>query len=279
LFLHVVFFGILTATLLAAGGRVPRSWALAALNAGAIALSLGVSAVTRGPRDPRAALLRFAFTLVWIPIAFTELGWIIPVVRPDSAESVLIRADQLLFGLNPTQWAERFANPLATEILQWVYASFYFIPGVLAARLIATKRWLELDVSLVGVILGFYTSYVGYFVLPALSPYKTLPHSHPVIGVFAAEGIRRTLENLENTVFDCFPSGHTEVSLLVLWFAWRFDRVAFRILALPIALLVVSTVYLRYHYGIDLVAAVAFAIVVLVIARPIEARMRRQYGA
>ncbi|MBI1850926.1 MAG: phosphatase PAP2 family protein [Planctomycetes bacterium] len=274
LVLHVSFFVFLSATVAVGFQRVPHPLVTLGLNVGAIALSFAVAATTRHVRESRGAILRFVLTLALVPIAFTELGWIIPYLRPISAEPLLIRADQWLFGTNPTQWAEKLQTPWLTEILQWIYASFYFIPTVLAARLIATRRWLQLDVSVVAVILGFYSSYLGYFVLPARSPDKILPHGEPLVGVLAAESIRRTLENLENIVFDCFPSGHTEVSLLVLWLAWRFDRIAFSILVAPITLLVVSTIYLRYHYGIDLVAAVVFAIGVLLALRPIEKRMR-----
>ena len=51
-----------------------------------------------------------------------------------------------------------------------------------------------------------------------------------------------------------FPSLHAGVSLLALYYAWRYVRGWFWVL-LPFALgLWVSTIYLRHHYVVDLVA-------------------------
>jgi membrane-associated phospholipid phosphatase len=277
--IHLAFFALMATAVLLGGDRVPLRLPLLALNLGALAAIVLAENASRRMESSKASLVRLVVTCTVIPIAFTQLGWIIPHLRPSSAEDLLLAIDHWLFGVNPTQWAERFHHPWLTEILQWIYATFYFLPLVLAARLIAGRRFTDVDVSLAVVALGFYTSYIGYFAVPAVSPYRVLPHSFPLEGVWAAEAIRRTLERLENTVHDCFPSGHTEVSLLVLWCAWRFDRIAFALLAAPVMLLLASTVYLRYHYGIDLLAGAAFAFLVVLLVRPIEARIRRAGAA
>ena len=53
---------------------------------------------------------------------------------------------------------------------------------------------------------------------------------------------------------DCFPSGHTEIALVVLLYAWRFERRYFCGLLPAVGLLLFSTVYLRYHYVVDVLA-------------------------
>jgi membrane-associated phospholipid phosphatase len=62
---------------------------------------------------------------------------------------------------------------------------------------------------------------------------------------------------------DCFPSGHTMMTLLTIILAWQC-RSAFRIPITIVGLsLIVATVYLRYHYVVDLIAGAAFAVVAL----------------
>ena len=64
---------------------------------------------------------------------------------------------------------------------------------------------------------------------------------------------------------DIFPSLHVGISAIVLWYARRRSRRLFAAL-LPLVLLNwISTVYLRYHYFIDVVAgwATAWASIVL----------------
>ena len=111
----------------------------------------------------------------------------------------------------------------------------------------------------------FLSSYIGYILMPARYPFYVLHDPVPLEGLFAAEALWGLLiDTLEINKFDAFPSGHTEVSLIVLFYALRYSRPAFCILFPVISLLLFSTVYLRYHYVVDLVAGALLAAVVVV---------------
>jgi membrane-associated phospholipid phosphatase len=58
---------------------------------------------------------------------------------------------------------------------------------------------------------------------------------------------------------DCFPSGHTCLTLMVLIDAWRHARRFFWFVLPAGILLFISTIGLRFHYGVDLLAAVPLA--------------------
>ena len=60
---------------------------------------------------------------------------------------------------------------------------------------------------------------------------------------------------------DIFPSGHTIIALLVMWLAKRHRVRGWPLLIPLVAGLVAATVYLRYHYGVDVLAGVAIAVV------------------
>ena len=77
------------------------------------------------------------------------------------------------------------------------------------------------------------------------------------------------LDRAEGLTRDCFPSGHTELTLLVLYYARVFQKKVFWLL-FPIGTgIIISTVYLRYHYLIDVVAGVLVAVVLIAIAKPV----------
>ncbi|MFH1054589.1 MAG: phosphatase PAP2 family protein [Candidatus Altiarchaeota archaeon] len=59
-----------------------------------------------------------------------------------------------------------------------------------------------------------------------------------------------------------FPSVHVALSLLVLLYALKFSRKWGYALAPLIVLSWVSTVYLRRHYFIDVIAGIALAVIV-----------------
>jgi membrane-associated phospholipid phosphatase len=65
---------------------------------------------------------------------------------------------------------------------------------------------------------------------------------------------------------DVFPSGHTMLTIISVVLAYRYRlRVRGFLLVLGI-LLVIGTVYLRYHYVVDLLAGVILAVLCLLTA-------------
>src|SRR5262249_55271134 len=121
------------------------------------------------------------------------------------------------------------------------------------------------------VAAGFYLSYAGYIVVPATGPRFLTEivssQTKPLAGVWLFETVRATLDRAERLTPDCFPSGHTEITLLVLYYSRRFHRPTFFFL-LPLgAGVILSTVYLRYHYVVDVVAGAALAALIIAGAR------------
>jgi len=82
--------------------------------------------------------------------------------------------------------------------------------------------------------------------------------------------VRQLLDNAEGLTRDCFPSGHTELTLLVLYYSRKLHRKTFwRFLPFGIGI-IVSTVYLRYHYAIDVAAGALLALLVIAVAVPLH---------
>ena len=212
---------------------------------------------------------RALFVMVTIPIAFKLLGWIIPQLNPRSYELDLTWLDIAIFGVNPQEWVESIYHPLLTEFLQIAYTSYYFLPIALFIVLWRRGRYRRAEEVLTAVLLGFWTSYLGYILVPAISPYRwvepgaggfgVITYTKEIEGLLLAGPIHHTLHTLEGVHYDCFPSGHTEIALIVLVYAWRWARRTFWVL-LPFATgLIASTVYLRYHYVVDLAAGALLA--------------------
>jgi membrane-associated phospholipid phosphatase len=62
---------------------------------------------------------------------------------------------------------------------------------------------------------------------------------------------------------DAFPSGHTQMTLLVMYLSIKFKSRS-RYFFIPNGtLLIFATVYLRYHYVVDLIAGAIFMVLTL----------------
>lgn len=219
-------------------------------------------------RKGRAGIFFNDFSpLIFVVFIYESLGDLIQYLRPD-IDSWLIHIDLFLFGVHPTVWMERWIVPWFTDIMSLAYLSYYFLPLTLVVILYVKNRKLEFNESIFVLTFGYYASFIGYILLPAIGPRFTLTpfHSVPLDGTWITDFVRDTLNALEHNKRDCMPSGHTQIVLMVLYLAYRYERFLFCLFFPIICGLILSTVYLRYHYVIDLFAGVAFAIASLIIA-------------
>jgi len=209
-----------------------------------------------------------------IIFVFKEIYLMIRPIHPIDYDQLFISIDQWMFGVNPTEWMARFANPVLTEILQIAYFSYYILFIVLGVELYRRFAIEDFDKAAFLIVYGFYLSYLGYFALPGVGPRFTLHdfslHGTELPGIFltdylraiinAGESIPQTHPNpVEVVQRDVFPSGHTQLTLIVMTLGLRYKLKARWFLLLFGSLLIVATIYLRYHYVIDLVAGALLA--------------------
>jgi membrane-associated phospholipid phosphatase len=238
------------------------SWAGLLAAYAALAVAILAAAVYRAKVDPakKGFYLTVIATVITIIFTFSSLGALIAGIHTTTCDARLIAIDLALFGVHPTVWLERFSNPLLTSLLQIAYISYYFIPVSLAVVLIARGKFGEFDEILFGILLCFYLSYIGYLLVPAIGPRYTLNHLQTAgLHVYPfIENIQSALNALEKNKTDAFPSGHTAVSLMTLYYAWKErEKALFAGLIPLVTALIISTVYLRYHYVIDVIAGIA----------------------
>lgn len=270
-----VIFGYLTLiALLTLGLSASLTLSLAVTAAHAAVITLILLAGRRGARMISTPVLRFLrawYPLVLVPLTFKEMELLVPGINPGDLDWQLAAIDHRLFGVHPTVWLERLTHPVATEMLQLAYISYYFLPLALGVPLWRSGRFREFHFVLFVLVLGFYLSYLGYIAVPAIGPRFILDDQQHIAlsGVLVFETVRSTLDWAEGITRDCFPSGHTEIAVLVLYYAGKLDkRVFWPILPMATAL-VLSTVYLRYHYVIDVIAGMVLAFAVVIVARPL----------
>jgi membrane-associated phospholipid phosphatase len=260
--IHCAALAVLTAmtALLATRLENPRAMLL-----GYAGLALMVAAAAwLAPRvDRLPAPLAFVvdfYPAAFLPLLFNTLEPLIQALRGGPRDAWLIAADRYLFGVDVTVWAQRLVRPWLSDVFYGFYATYYFISLTLCLTLWlrdrATARRFIFTLMVV-----YYVSWTGYFIIPALGP-RFMQESLYTVSLTTtpvARIINDTINSLEKTKFDVFPSGHTMISVAVLIVAWRRARDLFWVL-LPIATgLVLSTVYCRYHYVIDVIAGTALA--------------------
>jgi membrane-associated phospholipid phosphatase len=220
---------------------------------------------------------RFYFPPV-VYLLFQQIFYYIPVVNPHDYDNVLKNWDYTLLGLYPTQWMMRFANPWLTELMQLSYVLFFFHAFAQGIEMYIRKKEFELDYLARKVVLGFLLSYLLYLAMPAIGPRFTL-HDFSRInielpGIFSTEYFRSLIDAGDGITYsginpaievhrNCMPSGHTMMTVMNIIIAFRLrSRLRWAFVVLGISL-IFSTIYLRYHYFVDLLAGCILAFFVL----------------
>lgn len=251
------------AVLLRPGGWFREALALAGL--------LGVLGLLPRTRRRSSALLRDFAPIGMVLGIFLLLQPLVAGANPHRWDVGLAGLDARALGPLAARWRGAFGRPPAfTDLMYAAYASFYVLPLAVAALSRARLGPDGFERVTFTLLLGFYLSFLGYFLCPAEGPRVASALEARVLGGGPLSGAVRTFLRLsERTTLDAFPSGHTALSVLAAWLGTRsFPRRAplFWLWGLAI---VFATVYLSLHYVVDVAAGILLAPLTLVLAGPL----------
>jgi len=206
-----------------------------------------------------AEFLRTFLPFIMCIAVYTNLHDTVRYVNSHDIHPYLAAAEEWLFGGQPVLWAEAYITPARTEFFNAFYANFYLVaPSVVLILWFAGRRD-EARKVLLGVIVCFYTGYLLYVIFPAAPPrlyfaslglFKVTLRGGPITS-FQEYLIGMMPNHAERAAF---PSLHSAISCLSLYYAWKYCRWYFPILLMFVLVLLVSTVYLRHHWVVDLLA-------------------------
>ena len=232
------------------------------------------------PRSPWVRGLREVLPFLTCILIYTNLHDTIGFVNRRDVHHMLAALDEELFGVQPCVWAERFVTATRTELMQLFYMSFLWIAPSTSVILLVQRRWREFRAATMAVVVCFFLGYFLYVLFPAAPPRLVFVYDF----TRSLEGYPRVFSTLSARAFTllpvdsraAFPSLHAAVSLVALVQAWRYARGWFWVL-LPFAVgLWLSTIYLRHHYVVDLMAGWALAPVAVALAPRLDAWWTRR---
>jgi hypothetical protein len=217
------------------------------------------AAIERRSADAETTLALRAFLPFLLAYGvFNALRLMTAELCPHLADDTLIAIDRWMLGTDAGLVAERFAHPAVTRLMGWAYALQLAVLPLLVLAFYLRGRPTQSQRVALALLVICALGIGGYFLVPTVGPYvhqaKLFRGRLP--GALASPGVMAFIDNERGLARDCFPSlhvGYVVISALVLRQAHRW---AFRAY-LPFGIIVVlSTIYLRVHYVIDLIAGV-----------------------
>jgi membrane-associated phospholipid phosphatase len=213
---------------------------------------------------------RAQFVLDWLPLPFVVFTYemlhrVVPLCWRGTIDPWLADADRALLGDHAAVLLEPIVSRPLTTFFACAYAAYYPLTIGVAVWLYARRTRTAFREYVAGEIGALFIGYLGYLFLPAMGPHAWLSHSTWTValdGDFIGPAVR-ALNSNHGGAFprDAFPSLHTANAVTILLVTWRHDRRAFAVCFVPCAALAAATVYLRWHYVVDVVAGAALAVV------------------
>ena len=202
-------------------------------------------------------------------MAYARMGAVAHALGSQSQDPTLQAIDHRLFGQPLPLVFDAWVTPLASDLLSACYVLFFPYLLVSCARQV-WRAGTDLEQAQrfhAGVFSVYAAGFIGYLLMPAAGPYLAMPDafSHTITGGWMTALNDAIVRRGSNHV-DVFPSLHVAVSAFLLGFDRTYARRRFRAYCIPAVGLWVSTLYLRYHYGIDVAAGFALAAVGLWLA-------------
>lgn len=183
---------------------------------------------------------------------------------------VMMRWDIALFGVEPTLWSQRFFNPVLTDYMTFAYALYFILPLIIMYFLSYRNLRSHMREMVLALSLCFLIGFLGYVFFPCSPPRFFIKNefTDPVnlYGPWLFNRLQAQWDNLSAIPTGAFPSLHVAISAIALVYAFRFrkwgrfDRGLYRIYIPLVLSLWISTIYLRHHWFIDILAGWVLAL-------------------
>jgi PAP2 superfamily len=206
-----------------------------------------------------------------IQLTYFVMRGLLPVVNPGSLDLELHRIGTRLFGLEPAMAMEQWISPGTTEWFAFFYYGYFFVLGlhVLPILFLSRNPRILSEFSM-GLLLVLSIGQSLYLVVPGYGPGNFQP------ALFSTELPAGIWWNLVGDIVksagaqkDIFPSIHTAAPTFILLFSFHNRshlpfKYTWPLVAFFVFNIIVATMFLRWHWLVDIVAGLALALVAFV---------------
>jgi hypothetical protein len=199
-------------------------------------------------------------------LSYFQLRQILPAVAPHSVDASLVALDLRVFGVEPALAWDHFVTAHTTEWFAFFYFSYFFLLTVhVLPMMFSASNGMRLAHFAFGVFIVVCLGHVGYMLVPGWGPYHALAgrFEHPLVGGFFWNLVKATVD-AGGAQKDIFPSLHTALPTYFAIFSFMHrDTKPFRytwpVLAFAATQIIIATMFLRWHYLVDIVAGLSLA--------------------
>lgn len=172
----------------------------------------------------------------------------------------LVDIESGIFGTQPSiEFSAFFENRIFTEFMYMGYFSFYLI--ILGFTLYVYFKRKKYASQLIFMLsASLYIFYLIFSLIPSAGPqfYFSSPGNILPDG-YLFEQIMHFIQKTAEQPTGAFPSSHVGISVIILLLSKKYAPVFFSIAWPIVIILILSTVYIKAHYVIDVIGGIVIA--------------------
>lgn len=204
--------------------------------------------------------------LLFLPIFYRETELLTTSLERETYDEGFIQLENQYFPHVMNIHRHNLANwTLLSEYLHLCYLSFYVLIYGVPLYFYLKQDILMFNESIFMILLLLFSCYITHGLIPVCGPRNIFEkiQDHRSQGFFFRT-VHKILEN-GSTHGTAFPSGHTGIASIMLLMTWSAHLSLFYYI-LPIGIgLIISTIYGRFHYMLDVIFGLLYAFITFLI--------------
>jgi len=247
-----------------------------------LGICLAVLILVRGAllRDHLVAPLLYRLGVYGtVQISYFELRELLPLVNPSSLDSQLSYIDERVLHFEPSLFMDRLVSPATTEWFAFFYFGYFALLASHVLPLLFFSRRLKLVSEFtLGMIFLYAFAHIIYMLVPGYGPVRFLAgqYQHELPSGIWFNAVMDAVRS-GGAQKDIFPSLHTAGPVYLSLFSFRHrDKMPFKytwpLVSFFSANIVIATMFLRWHYLIDVLAGILLSVVGFALAARLSPR-------
>jgi PAP2 superfamily protein len=223
-----------------------------------------------------------------VQVSYFFLKHVLPLVNTTTLDQKLYELDLSLFNYEPAMAWDRYVNSATTEWFAFFYFGYFLLMAVHVVPLLFFGRKKQIVGEFTfAILLVFSIGHTLYMVVPGYGPYRAMADAfqHPLPHGMWHDLVMEAVHS-GGALMDIFPSLHTGAPTVLALFSYRNRkempyRYTWPIVTFCAVNIIIATMFLRWHYLIDVIAGFSIAVAAVLLSRPIvrwEIARRRREG-
>jgi len=228
----------------------------------AILVIISIFAKTNAKWNKSRAFIicRFYFPLVLLGYLYKETDYMNNLIFVTDLDPLFANIEEFIFGLQPSvEFSRVMPTEIFAELMYFGYFAYYLMVLLIPAYIYFKTGRQESEQLIFIMINSFLIYYLAFIFLPVSGPqFYFEDTSNHLPGGFVFGSAIRFIQEVGEAQTAAFPSSHASIYLMLTYIIYKFAR-KLLIIAIPIGfLLLLSTVYIRAHYIVDVLFAMLY---------------------